>query len=181
MVDMAERGSRNAGSDGGGPVDAGHSAVGTVVRPRRLVSLRPASGPQAAPSWAGSSWSGSSWSGSSRSASGGAETVDGEAHDEPGAPGWAPAAAAAPSASALAESVFPFGSGLPFEPDPEAAAFLNAPRRPLDFYVAPFGTPPFGNPPTGGPRSVYGGPLEGSGSAGRLERPEWGPAYPAGA
>jgi hypothetical protein len=74
--------------------------------------------------------------------------------------------------------VFPFGSELPFEPDPEAAAFLNAPRRPLDFYVAPFGTPPFGNPPTGGPRSVFGGPLE---SAGRPERPEWGPAYPAGA
>lgn len=136
------------------------TADDVVVRPRRLVALRTASGPQpAAPAWA--------------------ETA--APRDEPDVPGWASPAVVAPSASALAESVFPFGSELPFEPDPEAAAFLNAPRRPLDFYVAPFGTPPFGNPPTGGPRSVFGGPLEGAGSAGRRERPEWGSAYPAGA
>ncbi|WP_018334261.1 hypothetical protein [Actinomycetospora chiangmaiensis] len=70
------------------------------------------------------------------------------------------------------EPLFPFGAALPFEPDPEAAAFLNAPRRPLAFYVAPFGTPPFGNPPSPAARPTRGVP---SGA------PEWGPAYPAGA
>lgn len=80
---------------------------------------------------------------------------------------WAPS-----DVPAREEPVSPFGGGLPFEPDPEAAAFLNAPRRPLAFYVAPFGTPPFGNPP---PRPALGAP------SGVASSPEWGPAYPAGA
>lgn len=82
-----------------------------------------------------------------------------------------------PSGGALAESVFPFGTELPFEPDPEAAAFLNAPRRPLSFYVAPFGTPPFG-PGPGGPASTAG---PGAASTRLRATPDWGPAYPAGA
>ncbi|MCD2192376.1 hypothetical protein LQ327_03055 [Actinomycetospora endophytica] len=97
--------------------------------------------------------------------------------------GWHPESQRGASASALAESVFPPDADLPFEPDAEAAAFLNAPRRPLGFYVAPFGTPPFGNPPSGGARSVYGGPLgpEPGDGAGHAGRPDWGPAYSAGA
>jgi hypothetical protein len=78
--------------------------------------------------------------------------------------------------------VFPREGDLPFEPDAEAAAFLNAPRRPLGFYVAPFGTPPFGNPPSGGAHSVYGGPPgPGAGDEHGSGRSGWGPAYPAGA
>jgi hypothetical protein len=135
-----------------------------------MVALRPTSGPApAAPAWA---------AGEELGAAPGWASSDAPGADN-GVAGWR-SAAHAPSASALAESVFPFGSELPFEPDPEAAAFLNAPRRPLDFYVAPFGTPPFGNPPTGDARSVFGGPAERVGSP-RVERPEWGPAYPAGA
>lgn len=98
---------------------------------------------------------------------------------------WTPSSSApsssAPSSSASSSSassepipdvepLVPFGAALPFEPDPEAAAFLNAPRRPLAFYVAPFGTPPFGNPPSA--RPAVGMPSR---------APEWGPAYPAGA
>ncbi len=153
---MAERGSRVAGSDGGGPEATRRTwAAEPPARPRRMVALRPTSGPApAAPARAATR----------------------------GDDGSRPAVGAG-SASALAESVFPFGPELPFEPDAEAAAFLNAPRRPLDFYVAPFGTPPFGNPPTSGPRSVFGGPLDHDSStrSSRLERPQWGPAYPAGA
>ncbi|WP_285586553.1 hypothetical protein [Actinomycetospora sp. NBRC 106378] len=107
---------------------------------------------------------------------------------EPGATGaWTPSSepsgssASSSSSSSSSESfpdvepLVPFGAALPFEPDPEAAAFLNAPRRPLAFYVAPFGTPPFGNPPPARPSLAgpVGGPLGGA--------PEWGPAYPAGA
>ena len=96
--------------------------------------------------------------------------------------GWIPDPPRGNSASALAESVFPLGADLPFEPDAEAAAFLNAPRRPLGFYVAPFGTPPFGNPPSGGEHSVFGGPIgSGSGDDASRERTHWGSAYPAGA
>lgn len=125
-----------------------------------MVALRTTSRPQpAAPAWAG-----------------------------PVAAGWTPEPPRGASASALAQAVFPRDGDLsgerdpfepdPREPDPEAAAFLNAPRRPLGFYVAPFGTPPYGNPPSGGGRSVFGGPLEGGAERGR---PDWGPAYPAGA
>ncbi|MDL5155678.1 hypothetical protein [Actinomycetospora termitidis] len=86
------------------------------------------------------------------------------------APAWAPAGTGAWSPESTgASSVLPAGVEVPFAPDPEAAAFLNAPRRPLGFYVAPFGTPPFGNPPS---RPAPGGSVDG---------PEWGPAYPAGA
>ena len=171
MGGMAERGSRVAGSESSGPEDTGHGAEVSplAARPRRVVALRTTSGPSrvVAPAWAG-----------------------GSAGD--GAPGWADpgvgtsgwSGARASSASALAESVFPFGSELPYEPDPEAAAFLNAPRRPLAFYVAPFGTPPFGSA-AGGERSVFGGPVEaeagGSTRRGGVERPAWGSAYRAGA
>lgn len=178
MVGMAEGGSRVAGSDGGGPEEA---VVAAGVRPRRMVALRPTSGPApAAPAWAASraDRGASAVPGRASSVSGG--SWGSSASGEDGVTGWR-SAVDAPSASALAESVFPFGSELPFEPDPEAAAFLNAPRRPLDFYVAPFGTPPFGNPPTGDTRSVVRGPAERGASGARAERPEWGPAYPAGA
>lgn len=84
---------------------------------------------------------------------------------------WTPSSSSGGADVAAPESPFPFGAALPFEPDPEAAAFLNAPRRPLAFYVAPFGTPPFGNPPS--TRPSLGGAVGGA--------PEWGPAYPAGA
>jgi hypothetical protein len=141
---------------GGDHDDAEQWEVGPLKAARRVVQLRPASRPQpAAPAWAGG--------------------VTG---------GWSPEGPAPTSASALAESVFPFAAELPFEPDPEAAAFLNAPRRPLAFYVAPFGTPPFGNAPSG-ERSVFGGPAEagaaGISRRGVVEQPAWGPAYPAGA
>ncbi len=148
---MAERCSRGAGSESGRSGEQGEaSSSGT----RRVVPLRATSRPQpaAAPAWAG------------------------PPDEEAG--GWIPQPPRGASASALAESVFPFGSELPFEPDAEAAAFLNAPRRPLAFHVAPFGTPPFGNPPSG-PRSVFGGPLDPG--RGAVEAPMWGPAYPAGA
>jgi hypothetical protein len=175
MVHMAERCSRDTGSDSGG------------LGSRRVVALRTTSRPQpAAPAWAGGSDGVTGW--------------DPE-----------PSRAAAPaSASALAEAVFPRAGDLPldadgadafgadpfaadpferdapgrdpFEPDAEAAAFLNAPRRPLGFYVAPFGTPPFGNPPSGGARSVFGGPLVAEpDERGAPGRPDWGPAYSAGA
>lgn len=162
MVGMAERGSRIAGSEGSDPED-GAEVSPPAARPRRVVALRTTSGPSrvVTPGWAAES------SAAERSAS--------------AAPAWV---ADGSSAAALAESVFPFGSELPFEPDPEAAAFLNAPRRPLTFYVAPFGTPPFGNAPAG-PRSVFGGPVEaestGPARRGAVEQPAWGPAYPAGA
>lgn len=149
MVHMAERGSRDTGSDGG---EVGHRGTS-----RRVVALRTLSRPQpaVAPAWAG---------------------APGE---RTGA--WSPEPPrSAPSGGG---SAFPSGAELPHAPDPEAAAFLNAPRRPLGFYVAPFGTPPFGNPPTGGDRSVFGGPLgpdDGRGH-GRRPGPAWGPAYPAGA
>lgn len=141
MVHMAERCSRDTGSDGSGP------------GPRRVVALRTTSrSHQVAPAWA-----------------------------SPGdATGWDPEPPRGTSASAFAESVFPPEADPPVEPDAEAAAFLNAPRRPLGFYVAPFGTPPFGNPPSGGLRSVYGGPL-GARAGHERPRPDWGPAYSAGA
>lgn len=169
MGGMAER-ARVAGSESSGPEDTGHGAGVSppAARPRRVVALRTTSGPSrvVAPAWAA-----------------GASCPD-------EAPGWAGvgdagegtgwwSAARASSASALAESVFPFGAELPFEPDPEAAAFLNAPRRPLAFYVAPFGTPPFGNGPAGD-RSASGNAAEVP-RRGAAAPPAWGPAYPAGA
>ena len=178
MGAMAERGSRVAGSESSGPEDSGHGAgmSPSSARPRRVVALCTTSGPSraVAPPWA----PGSSPSDAAPGWAGDADVVEEPAPDDDG--GWS--AVRAPSASALAESVFPVGAELPFEPDPEAAAFLNAPRRPLGFYVAPFGTPPFGNAPSG-PRSVFGGPVEGPPSATprRVARPAWGPAYPAGA
>jgi hypothetical protein len=179
MGDMAERGSRVAGSESSGPEDTGHGtgASPRSARPRRVVALRTTSGPSrvVAPAWA----PGSAPSDAAPGWASGPD-VDELAPGDGDGGGWS--AARAPSASALAESVFPFGAELPFEPDPEAAAFLNAPRRPLSFYVAPFGTPPFGNTPSG-PRSVFGGPVEGepARAARRVEQPAWGPAYPAGA
>lgn len=174
---MAECGSRVAGSEGSGPEDAVHGAGVSppAARPRRVVALRTTSGPSrvVAPAWA----AGPSAAGAPGWAA--APDVGGGTGEDTG--GWS--AARASSASALVESVFPFGAELPFEPDAEAAAFLNAPRRPLAFYVAPFGTPPFGNAPAGA-RSVFGGPAEaGSGAArrGAPSAPAWGPAYPAGA
>jgi hypothetical protein len=178
MVGMAERGSRVAGSESSGPEDTGHGAGVSplAARPRRVVALRTTSGPSrvVAPAWAAGSSSGDGapgWAG---------DPGTGDAPPGEGTGRWS--AARASSASALAESVFPFGAELPFEPDPEAAAFLNAPRRPLAFYVAPFGTPPFGNGPTG-ERSLSGGQAEASGTSRRaaVQQPAWGPAYPAGA
>lgn len=92
--------------------------------------------------------------------------------------GWSPQHRSDGSVAAAA----PPTGGPAVAPDPEAAAFLDAPRRPLGFYVAPFGTPPFGNPPSGGVRSVFGGPLgpeigENTGTA----RPDPPPAPSAGA
>jgi len=179
MVGMAERGSRVAGSESSGPEDSGPGAGMSPLspQPRRVVALRTTSGPSraVAPAWA----PGSSPSDAAPGWAGDPDVADEPAPDDDG--GWS--AVRAPSASALAESVFPVGAELPFElpfePDPEAAAFLNAPRRPLSFYVAPFGTPPFGNAPAG-PRSVFGGPVEG-GTPRRAAQPAWGPAYPAGA
>ncbi len=178
---MAERGSRIAGSDGGGSEDAGRGVASLTARPRRVVALRPTSGPgfAVAPAWATAADAPPAPGSRDRGASaapGWAGPDGGEARPGGDAGGRGPAGRGL-SASALAESVFPFGSELPFEPDAEAAAFLNAPRRPLDFHVAPFGTPPFGNPPTG-PRSVFGGPVE---SGRGDDKPAWGPAYPAGA
>ncbi|MEJ2868896.1 hypothetical protein WCD74_14080 [Actinomycetospora sp. OC33-EN08] len=145
---MAERGSCGAGSD---TVAAdGEVGMGSVSR---MVTLRPAPRPgTSAPTWAAGPTTGA----------------------------WRPEATGAASVESVeslelvasAAPVLPPGVEVPFEPDPEAAAFLNAPRRPLSFYVAPFGTPPFGNPP---PRVVPG-----SGSAARGGA-NWGPAYPAGA
>jgi hypothetical protein len=192
MVGMAECGSRVAGSGSSGAEDAGDGAGVSplAVRPRRVVALRTTSGPAraVAPAWAAESCP--ARGGMPRRAPSAAPGWAGDpdvgtaSPDEPGegTGGWS--AVCAPSASALAESVFPFGSELPFEPDPEAAAFLNAPRRPLAFYVAPFGTPPFGSA-AGGERSVFGGPVEaeaaGSARRGAVERPAWGTAYRAGA
>jgi hypothetical protein len=182
MVLMAERGSRVAGGVSSGPEDS-EGGVGVsrlAARPRRVVALRTTSGPAraVAPPWGAGSSSSADWAADP----GVRETFPGD-----GTGGWHTAACAS-SASALAESVFPFGSELPYEPDPEAAAFLNAPRRPLTFYVAPFGTPPFGNAPSGhapaGRRSVFGGPVEGEPAGafrGPAAQPAWGPAYPAGA
>ena len=178
---MAERGSRVGGSESSGPEDTGHGTTMSppAARPRRVVALRTTSGPSrvVAPAWA----SGASPSGEAPGWAADPDAVE-EPDDAADGGGWS--AARASSASALAESVFPFGAELPFEPDPEAAAFLNAPRRPLGFYVAPFGTPPFGNAPAG-QRSVFGGPVEGrpAGAArrGAVGQPAWGPAYPAGA
>ena len=90
---------------------------------------------------------------------------------ESSAPEWAPATAMTGGWSPD-EGLVPFGAELPFEPDPEAAAFLNAPRRTLDFYVAPFGTPPFGN--AAGNRRPDAEPVRRGGT-------QWGQAYPAGA
>ena len=92
------------------------------------------------------------------------------------APAWAPAASMTGGWSPD-EGLVPFGAELPFEPDAEAAAFLNAPRRTLDFYVAPFGTPPFGNA-AGSLRSDAGPRSE---PAARGGGTQWGQAYPAGA
>jgi hypothetical protein len=177
MVGMAERGSRGAGSGSSGPEDTGHGAGASplAARPRRVVALRTTSGPSraVAPAWAAGSSSADGVPGWA------ADPDVGSAFADEGAGGWS--AARASSASALAESVFPVGSELPYEPDPEAAAFLNAPRRPLSFYVAPFGTPPFGTAPTG-PQSAFGGPTEAEPVRRRaVEQPAWGPAYPAGA
>jgi hypothetical protein len=192
---MAECGSRVTGSGGSGPENAGDGAGVSplAVRPRRVVALRTTSGPAraVAPAWAAESCPARGGIPRRTAVPGwaGDPAVEDASPDEPGegTGGWS--AVRAPSASALAESVFPFGSELPFEPDPEAAAFLNAPRRPLAFYVAPFGTPPFGTPPfdaaAGGERSVFGGPVEaeasGSSRRGGVERPAWGSAYRAGA
>lgn len=92
---------------------------------------------------------------------------------ESSAPEWAPGAAVTggwrPDVSD--------GPEWPFEPDAEAAAFLNAPRRTLDFYVAPFGTPPFGNAAGGRPTSAGLRPEPTAGRGGT----QWGEAYPAGA
>ncbi|MCD2190217.1 hypothetical protein [Actinomycetospora soli] len=136
---MADRSSCGTTNDRGVSEGGGTAAASLG---RRVVALRPTvrRPSEPVPAWAG----------------GGAAT---------GA--WTPADVPAAEAPAV-EPLVPSGAALPFEPDPEAAAFLNAPRRPLAFYVAPFGTPPFGNPPTTAPRATVGGP-------------EWGPAYPAGA
>ncbi len=157
-----------------------------AIGPRRVVTLRPTSPPRpaVAPSWAACPSRDAArrapsdlpeWAEQHREGTG--DAVPGDSTG-----GWVPEPPRDNSASALAESVFPFGAELPYEPDAEAAAFLNAPRRPLGFYVAPFGTPPFGNPPTAVDRSVYGGPLgAGSGDEDGRGRPQWGSAYPAGA
>ncbi|WP_433800238.1 hypothetical protein [Actinomycetospora sp. CA-084318] len=137
---MADRSSCGTTNDRGLSEDGGSAAA---LPGRRVVALRTTvrRPSEPVPAWAG----------------GGAAT---------GA--WSPADVPAAEAPVV-EPLVPFGAALPFEPDPEAAAFLNAPRRPLAFYVAPFGTPPFGNPPSASaPRAAAGGA-------------EWGPAYPAGA
>ncbi|GAA4835494.1 hypothetical protein GCM10023201_25060 [Actinomycetospora corticicola] len=141
---MAERGSCGTTHDRGASEDGGPVTGSSGVR--RVVALRPTTRrpSEPVPAWA-----------------------------EPGVAtgAWTPSSTCAesPDVSDEVEGLVPFGVDLPFEPDPEAAAFLNAPRRPLAFYVAPFGTPPFGNPPGGAYRPAVGA------------APQWGPAYPAGA
>lgn len=139
---MAERGSCGTTNDRGASEDGGPVGSPGV---RRVVALRPTvrRPSEPVPAWA-----------------------------EPGVAtgAWTPSSEPSSEPFPDVEPLVPFGAALPFEPDPEAAAFLNAPRRPLAFYVAPFGTPPFGNPPSA--RPVRSAPSR---------APEWGPAYPAGA
>jgi hypothetical protein len=148
MVHMAERGSCGTSNDRGTSGDGG--PVTGSSGSRRVVALRPAvrRPSEPVPAWAGV-----------------------------GTGAWTPSEEFASEEFPPLEEfepLVPFGAALPFEPDPEAAAFLNAPRRPLAFYVAPFGCPPFGNPPAARPaRPARRAPAGGS--------PEWGPAYPAGA
>lgn len=80
------------------------------------------------------------------------DLVDGLVDGPVGAVGGAallpPVVAAARGGAALLPAAEPV-SDPPSAPAEGVEALLQAPRRPLRFYVAPFGTPPFGNPPGG--------------------------------